>query len=80
MQALRLIVVDGIPPLSGTDRSQNFRHFVKSMLRIAPSKRASSTELLEVRNWSENELMVSLESVFTHQGTQVRNTRNRSPC
>jgi len=47
LTALRLIVVDGIPPLSGTNRSAHFRHFVKSMLSINPTKRASTTELLE---------------------------------
>jgi len=47
LTALRLIVVDGIPPLSGNHRSEHFRHFVKLMLSIKTSKRASTTELLE---------------------------------
>lgn len=72
-QALRLIVVDGIPPLS-TVHSDNFRHFVKSMLSIKPSKRASTTELLAV---SFSTLDFSSDGfsapIFNPEGSQVRN-------
>eukprot|EP01126_Amoeba_proteus_P033920 TRINITY_DN3352_c0_g1_i18.p1 TRINITY_DN3352_c0_g1~~TRINITY_DN3352_c0_g1_i18.p1 ORF type:complete len:497 (-),score=94.24 TRINITY_DN3352_c0_g1_i18:417-1907(-) len=47
LTALRLIVVDGIPPLSGSHWSEHFKYFVKRMLTIKTSKRATTTELLE---------------------------------
>jgi len=47
LTALRLIVIDGIPPMSGQHWSDNFRHFITSMLRVKTSKRATTTELLE---------------------------------
>jgi len=45
--ALRMIVVDGIPPLSDTKWSAELRDFVASCLWISVEKRASAHELLQ---------------------------------
>jgi len=47
--ALRLIVIDGIPPLANPKWSDDMRDFVNKCLTIRASERPSASTLLRVR-------------------------------
>jgi serine/threonine protein kinase len=49
LQALRLIIIDGIPPLRNPEKwSNHFKDYIDRCLQISSLKRATSAELMKV--------------------------------